>query len=93
MKRVHHAFGKSILAGSAIAFLAVSGASSFADGIMPKTTRERERHHFRDVQRGVGHPADTETQTTNNSPIVFPWSFLFQQPKSPASAPANPGSK
>lgn len=31
---------------------------SLADGIMPKGYRERQRHIFRDVQRGVTHPAD-----------------------------------
>lgn len=80
---------KAVVIGCAAAILALPMPGAFADGIMPKTYRERERHHFRDVQRGVGHPADTPTQQVvrPSKPFVFPWDFLFAQPN-PSVSPA-----
>ncbi|OYX75053.1 MAG: hypothetical protein B7Y12_00690 [Rhizobiales bacterium 24-66-13] len=74
--------------GCAATILAAPTPAAFADGIMPKTYRERERHMYRDVQRGVGHPADTPTQQVvrPSKPFVFPWDFLFEQPN-PSAIP------
>ena len=87
MDKAHRMLGKTLVARSVTAILTFAATAALADGIMPKTYRERERHHFRDVQRGVGHPADTPTQQVvrPNTPFVFPWDFLFAPPKSPAS--------
>lgn len=80
-------WNRTVLVTFVVGIGITDGSLSFADGIMPKGSRERERHVFRDVQRGVGHPAAMETQRVvrPSAPIVFPWDFLFAPPRSPAS--------
>jgi len=86
MKKAYGMVGKALVATGTTTILTLAVTVALADGIMPKTHRERERHIFRDVQRGVGHPADTETQQAARpaAPFVLPWDFLLSPQKPPA---------